>query len=67
MKIVLIASSYLSRPGGLERHVDQLARGLARQGAHVEVFTQNPPAGLPPVSGLGGRPAATRHVVKGTR
>jgi glycosyltransferase involved in cell wall biosynthesis len=50
MKIALVASSYLPRPGGLERYVDELARGLARQGAQVEVLTQNPPVGLPPVT-----------------
>ena len=50
MKVALVASSYLPRPGGLERHVDELARGLARRGAQVEVLTQTPPGGLPPVS-----------------
>jgi glycogen synthase len=42
MRIALVASSYLPRPGGLERHVDRLARGLAARGAQVEVLTQHP-------------------------
>jgi glycosyltransferase involved in cell wall biosynthesis len=42
MKIALVASSYLPRPGALERHVDRLARGLAARGAEVEVLTQHP-------------------------
>jgi glycosyltransferase involved in cell wall biosynthesis len=40
MKIALVASSYLPTRGALERHVDQLARGLARRGAEVEILTQ---------------------------
>jgi glycosyltransferase involved in cell wall biosynthesis len=51
MKVALVASSYLPRPGGLERHVHELARGLARRGAQVEVLTQSrAPRRLPPVS-----------------
>jgi glycosyltransferase involved in cell wall biosynthesis len=50
MKVALVASSYLPRPGGLERHVDELARGLARRGVQVEVLTQTPPGRFPPVS-----------------
>jgi glycosyltransferase involved in cell wall biosynthesis len=50
MKVALVASSYLPRPGGLERHVDALARGLARHGTQVEVLTQTLPGQLPPVS-----------------
>jgi glycosyltransferase involved in cell wall biosynthesis len=40
MKIALVASSFLPKPGRLERRVDQLARGLALLGAQVEVLTQ---------------------------
>jgi glycosyltransferase involved in cell wall biosynthesis len=42
MKIALVASSFLPEPGRLERRVDQLARGLARRGARVEILTQGP-------------------------
>ena len=40
MKVALVASSYLPRLGALERHVDQLAQALARQGVDVEVLAQ---------------------------
>jgi glycosyltransferase involved in cell wall biosynthesis len=50
VKVALVASSYLPRPGGLERHVHELASGLARRGVEVEVLTQDPPRPLPPVS-----------------
>lgn len=49
MKVALVASSCLHRAGGLERHVDQLARGLARRGAQVEVLIQDRPRRLPHV------------------
>jgi glycosyltransferase involved in cell wall biosynthesis len=42
MRVALVASSYLPRPGALERHVDWLARGLTARGAQVEVLTQHP-------------------------
>ncbi len=42
MRVALVASSFLPEPGRLERRVDQLARGLARRGAQVEVLTQGP-------------------------
>jgi glycosyltransferase involved in cell wall biosynthesis len=54
MKIALVASTYLPRPGGLERHVDRLARGLAARGAHVEVLTQHPGRRLPGLSEIDG-------------
>ena len=50
MRVALVASSYLPQPGGLERHVDELARGLTRRGVEVEVLTQEPARHLPPVS-----------------
>ncbi|MGO9497596.1 MAG: glycosyltransferase family 4 protein [Solirubrobacteraceae bacterium] len=50
MKVALVASSYLPRPGGLERHVHELASGLTRRGVEVEVLTQDPPRPMPPVS-----------------
>jgi glycosyltransferase involved in cell wall biosynthesis len=54
MNVALVASSYLPHAGELERHVDQLARGLARRGAQVEVLTHDPARRLPRVSGLDG-------------
>jgi glycosyltransferase involved in cell wall biosynthesis len=42
MKVALVASSYLPCRGRLERRVDQLAHGLARRGAQVEILTQAP-------------------------
>ncbi|MGH2893758.1 MAG: glycosyltransferase family 4 protein [Solirubrobacteraceae bacterium] len=42
MRVALVASSFLPEPGRLERRVDQLARGLARHGAEVEILTQGP-------------------------
>jgi glycosyltransferase involved in cell wall biosynthesis len=38
MKIALVAASYSPGVGGLARHVDRLARGLAERGADVEVL-----------------------------
>ena len=46
MRVALVASSYRPQAGGLERHVDELARGLALRGADVEVLTQCRPRGL---------------------
>lgn len=40
MKVALIAPSYVPHSGGLERHVDRLADGLARRGVEAEVLTQ---------------------------
>jgi glycosyltransferase involved in cell wall biosynthesis len=54
MRVALVASSYLPRPGGLERHVHELAQGLARRGVEVEVLAQDPLAPLPPVSDFDG-------------
>ena len=50
MRVALVASSYRPRAGGLERHVDELARGLALRGVDVEVLTQRPARGLVRVS-----------------
>jgi glycosyltransferase involved in cell wall biosynthesis len=54
MKVALVASSYLPRSGGLERHVDSLARGLVARGARVEVLTQRSSRELPAFSETGG-------------
>jgi len=54
MKIALVASSYPPRVGGLERHVDRLARGLVARGARVEVLTQRSSRELPAFSEVGG-------------
>ena len=50
MKLALVASSYLPRPGALERHVHELAAGLTLGGAEVEVLTQDLRGRLPSVS-----------------
>jgi glycosyltransferase involved in cell wall biosynthesis len=42
MKVAIVASSFLPEQGRLERRVDQLAVGLARRGAEVEILTQGP-------------------------
>jgi glycosyltransferase involved in cell wall biosynthesis len=54
MKVALVASTYLPRSGGLERHVDRLARGLVARGARVEVLTQRSSRQLPGFSETGG-------------
>ncbi len=46
MRILLVAGVDLSLPGGLERHVLELAGGLAARGHDVEIFGR--PAELPP-------------------
>src|SRR5579884_2343248 len=40
MKVALVASSYLPERGRLERRVDELARGLVKRGAQVEILAQ---------------------------
>jgi glycosyltransferase involved in cell wall biosynthesis len=42
VKVALVASSYLPERGRLERRIDELARGLAKRGAEVEILTQGP-------------------------
>ena len=67
VRIALAAGSYTRHPDGLERHISAVAAEPARRGARFEVLTQDHVRGLPRGSELGGRPPATRHVVKGTR
>jgi glycosyltransferase involved in cell wall biosynthesis len=50
MRVALVTSSYRPHVGGLERHVEELARGLSIRGADVEVLAQGPAHGLPRVS-----------------
>lgn len=50
MKLALVSSSFAPRMGSLERHVEALARGLARQGVEVEVVTQDASIRSPRVS-----------------
>jgi glycosyltransferase involved in cell wall biosynthesis len=54
MKIALVASSYLPRPDGVDRHVGKLAGALARCGAQVEVLTQDRGRRLPRVLSVDG-------------
>jgi glycosyltransferase involved in cell wall biosynthesis len=42
MRVALIPSTYVPYSGGLERHVDYLAQGLARRDVEVEILTQVP-------------------------
>jgi glycosyltransferase involved in cell wall biosynthesis len=41
MKIALVASSWIPRPDGPDRHVGKLAHALAERGVEVEVLTQS--------------------------
>ena len=50
MKLALVSSSFAPRVGSLERHVEALARGLARHGVDVEVVTQDSSIRSPRVS-----------------
>jgi glycosyltransferase involved in cell wall biosynthesis len=50
MKVALVASSHPPHPGGLPRHVDELARGLARRGTDVEVLVQGGGRGMPRIA-----------------
>jgi glycosyltransferase involved in cell wall biosynthesis len=54
MNIALVARRYAPHAGGLERHVHELARGLVRRGASVEVLSQECGSGLPGLSELDG-------------
>ena len=47
MKIAIVASSFLSEPGTLERRAYELARGLSARGVEVEVLA--PGMAQPPV------------------
>jgi glycosyltransferase involved in cell wall biosynthesis len=65
MKIAIVASSFLSEPGTLERRAYELARGLSARGVEVEVLA--PGMAQPPVDVSGrvtkGRfPAAIRRL-----
>ncbi|MBI1798050.1 MAG: glycosyltransferase family 4 protein [Candidatus Eisenbacteria bacterium] len=46
MRVLLVANVDLSRPGGLETHIRELARWLATRGHDVEILGE--PADLPP-------------------
>ena len=50
MRLALIASSFVPRSGGLERHVEGLARGMALRGVDVEVVAPDPHVRSPRVS-----------------
>lgn len=54
MRLALASSSYLPRTGILERHVHELAVGLALRGVDVEVLTQDVRRELPSVSEFDG-------------
>jgi glycosyltransferase involved in cell wall biosynthesis len=65
MKIALVASSYLPRPDGFERHVGKLAGALARSGVQVQVLTQDASRKLPRVFNLDGVLVRRFHVPMG--
>jgi glycosyltransferase involved in cell wall biosynthesis len=50
MRIALVTPSYRPHAGALERHVYELAHGLAHRGLEVEVLTQDRAGRLPSVS-----------------
>jgi glycogen(starch) synthase len=50
MKVALVASSYVPHAGGLQRQVDELARGLTRRGTEVEVLVQGAGRGMPRIA-----------------
>jgi glycosyltransferase involved in cell wall biosynthesis len=54
MRLALVSSSYLPCTGALERHVQELALGLALRGVEVEVLTQDVRGRLPSVSEFDG-------------
>ncbi len=54
MKLALVTSSYLPRPGELERHVHELGVGLTLRGIEVEVLAQDVGQRLPAVSEFDG-------------
>jgi glycosyltransferase involved in cell wall biosynthesis len=54
VKIALLTPRYTPNPGGLERHVEELARAVARRGGHVDVLTQDTGRVLPRTAELNG-------------
>lgn len=47
--VALVVPRYSPVTGGIERHAEELARGLLRHGFRVEVITTDPTGQLPPV------------------
>jgi glycosyltransferase involved in cell wall biosynthesis len=50
MRVALVTHRYVPHAGGIERHVHEFAKGLARQDFEVEVLSQERDASLPRVS-----------------
>jgi glycosyltransferase involved in cell wall biosynthesis len=50
MRVALVTHRYSPHIGGIERHVRELAEGLARRNVDVEVLTPEPDRTLPPLS-----------------
>jgi glycosyltransferase involved in cell wall biosynthesis len=53
-RIALVSPRYPPAFGGVERHVEMLARGLAQRGIDVEVITTDPDRALPKEESLDG-------------
>lgn len=50
----MVVPRYAPAIGGIERHVEMLARGLTRRGLDIEVITTDPTGQLPPIETLDG-------------
>ncbi len=50
MRVALVVPEYLPHPGGIQRHVQELASGLVRRGIEVEVLTAERDNELPTIS-----------------
>jgi glycosyltransferase involved in cell wall biosynthesis len=54
LRLVMATARYLPFMGGVELHVDQVARRLAAQGVDVTILTTDPTGTLPPAEDVGG-------------
>ena len=54
LRVALITPRYAPAIGGIERHVEALARGLTRRGVTTEVVTTDPTGRLPALEEQGG-------------
>ena len=47
MRVALVVPKYLPHPGGVQKHVEELAAGLLRRGISVEILAQEKDSTLP--------------------